>query len=50
MHFFALNSGGKQRTKIEVQLNSQHQDPNGDTRRIVQNMQNSGKHNKQEKK
>lgn len=38
-----LFSGGKQRTKTEVQLNSQHQDAGGDTRRIVTAMMNNEK-------
>jgi len=43
-------SGGKQRSKIEVQLNSQHQDAGGDTRRIVQAMSNNEKNQKHDKK
>ena len=43
-------SGGKQRTKVEVQLNSQHHDAGGDTRKIVQAMANNEKNQKHEKK
>lgn len=45
-----FSSGGKQRSKIEVQLNSQHQDAGGDTRRIVQAMSNNEKNQKHDKK
>lgn len=43
-------SGGKQRTKVEVQLNSQHHDAGGDTRKIVQAMANNEKNQRNEKK
>jgi hypothetical protein len=46
----SLNSGGKQRSKVEVQLNSQHHDAGGDTRKIVQAMANNEKNQKHEKK
>ena len=43
------SSGGKQRTKVEVQLNSQHKDVGGDTRKIVTAMMNQEKnHNQQQ--
>lgn len=38
-----INSGGKQRTKIEVELNSQRHDAGGDTRKIVTAMANNEK-------
>jgi len=44
------DSGGKQRSKVEVQLNSQHHDAGGDTRKIVQAMANNEKNQKHEKK
>lgn len=47
---FLFHSGGKQRSKVEVQLNSQHQDAGGDTRKIVQAMANNEKNQKHEKK
>jgi hypothetical protein len=40
---FYLNSGGKQRSKIEVELNSQRHDAGGDTRKIVTAMANNEK-------
>ena len=43
-------SGGKQRTKVEVQLNSQHQDAGGDTRKIVTAMANNEKNRQHDKK
>jgi hypothetical protein len=36
-------SGGKQRSKIEVELNSQRQNIGGDTRKIVTAMVNNEK-------
>jgi hypothetical protein len=48
--FNDFNSGGKQRSKVEVQLNSQHHDAGGDTRKIVQAMANNEKNQKHEKK
>lgn len=36
-------SGGKQRSKIEVELNSQRHDAGGDTRKIVTAMANNEK-------
>jgi hypothetical protein len=47
---FSFYSGGKQRSKVEVQLNSQHHDAGGDTRKIVQQMANNEKNQKHEKK
>ncbi len=47
---FVFDSGGKQRSKVEVQLNSQHHDASGDTRKIVQAMANNEKNQKHEKK
>jgi len=38
-----LISGGKQRSKIEVELNSQRHDIGGDTRKIVTAMANNEK-------
>jgi hypothetical protein len=38
-----LISGGKQRSKIEVELNSQRHDTGGDTRKIVTAMANNEK-------
>jgi hypothetical protein len=37
------SSGGKQRSKIEVELNSQRHDAGGDTRKIVTAMANNEK-------
>ena len=50
MNHFFFRSGGKQRSKMEVQKNSQHHDTSGDTRRIVQVMSNNEKNQKNEKK
>ncbi|UJR22327.1 hypothetical protein I4U23_025389 [Adineta vaga] len=44
--YLNAGSGGKQRSKVEVQLNSQHQDVGGDTRKIVQAMVNNEKNQK----
>lgn len=41
--YFHAGSGGKQRSKIEVELNSQRHDAGGDTRRIVTAMANNEK-------
>jgi hypothetical protein len=40
---YFVNSGGKQRSKIEVELNSQRHDIGGDTRKIVTAMVNNEK-------
>ncbi|CAF4167061.1 unnamed protein product [Rotaria magnacalcarata] len=48
--YLHAGSGGKQRSKVEVQLNSQHHDASGDTRKIVQAMANNEKNQKHEKK
>ncbi|CAF1010366.1 unnamed protein product [Rotaria sp. Silwood1] len=48
--YLNAGSGGKQRSKVEVQLNSQHHDAGGDTRKIVQAMVNNEKNHKHEKK
>ena len=45
-----FSSGGKQRSKVEVQLNSQHHDAGGDTRKIVTQMANNEKNRQHEKK
>lgn len=41
--YFHAGSGGKQRSKIEVELNSKRYDAGGDTRRIVTAMVNNEK-------
>ncbi|CAF1054976.1 unnamed protein product [Rotaria sordida] len=41
--YLHAGSGGKQRSKIEVELNSQHHDAGGDTRKIVAAMANNEK-------
>lgn len=43
IEYFLLISGGKQRSKIEVELNSQRYDAGGDTRKIVTAMANNEK-------
>ncbi|CAF0887148.1 unnamed protein product [Adineta steineri] len=41
--YFNAGSGGKQRSKIEVEINSQRHDAGGDTRKIVTAMVNNEK-------
>ncbi|CAF2436582.1 unnamed protein product [Rotaria sp. Silwood2] len=41
--YLHAGSGGKQRSKIEVELNSQRHDAGGDTRKIVTAMANNEK-------
>ncbi|CAF4275937.1 unnamed protein product, partial [Adineta steineri] len=48
--YLNAGSGGKQRSKVEVQLNSQHHDAGGDTRKIVNAMANNEKNQKQHEK
>jgi hypothetical protein len=43
MMFFPFASGGKQRSKVEVERNSQRHDTGGDTRKIVTAMANGQK-------
>ena len=43
LFFLLLDSGGKQRSKIEVEINSQRHDAGGDTRKIVTAMANNEK-------
>ena len=40
---FSRRSGGKQRSKVEVEMNSQRHDAGGDTRKIVTAMANNEK-------
>ncbi|UJR26753.1 hypothetical protein I4U23_008068 [Adineta vaga] len=41
--YFHAGSGGKQRSKVEVAINSQRYDAGGDTRKIVTAMANNEK-------
>lgn len=41
--YLHAGSGGKQRSKIEVEMNSQRHDAGGDTRKIVTTMANGEK-------